>query len=90
MEHVTWAIIYIAPVILIVMIVYRRLKNKWKKKIESHGFDEVVYNGRAFRDPLNLGVAVLSILLPVASGLLAYIVSENRYAVIDPLVWGDF
>lgn len=91
LDHISWLIIwYIIFVLAVTLIVHRKVNNRWRALTKEKNFKERSYKGETFRSPLNLGVAMLAILIPIACGLLCYEISKSPTSVVDLLVVSIF
>ena len=80
-----WTLAYLIVGISIVVLCRVWLRNSWKRVVEADDFDELRYKGESFRSPLNLSIAIVAILVPVAAGIAAYHVDQDPNSAIDPL-----
>jgi phosphate/sulfate permease len=83
-----WIIAYLIGIGLITYLVYIRIKKDWSKRVKAPKYQGDTYKGETFRNPLNLSIAVIAILAPLSSGLLAYQIGTNPSAKIDSLIVG--
>lgn len=80
-----WIFAYLLIGAIITLFIYYKTKGTWKTKVEASDFKELAYKGESFRSAISLSIVVLAILIPVASGLLAYQVRTHPDRAVDPL-----